>query len=124
MKTVEPLLGTIQVQWGKSKQLMLYRRGLNGKMDLRVDEFLTVGGLYEPHWLPVLDIVGSVPLIERKDKNQAFSNGDRVQINKEMTAIEFRNKQIEGANWYPLMNEVYITPIVLQACIFLVIILL
>lgn len=91
-------MGKVQVQWGTSSPYSFpYRRGLDGKMDLKVIQ-AAIGGSYDPESLPVLG-AGS-PSTRAND----FFVGDRVRV--KATLEEFRSKQIGHGGWNPLMETV------------------
>ena len=93
--------GKVDVKWGSSDKTVTYRRGHQGKMELKAVEAAT-GGRYHSEWLPILKVITEEEstgiLVNR------FSVGDRVQI--VATVMELREKQTTHGGWTESMNKV------------------
>lgn len=103
MPTSEATLreGRVIVKWGCSDTTFTYRRGHQGKMELRAVEAAT-GGRYQPDWLPVLKVITEEEWSEISVNH--FSVGDRVQIVD--TVAGLREKQACHGGWNAEMSKV------------------
>ena len=105
MKNTLP--GTVLVRWKANNTTHPYRRGLKGKVDLKAVE-ASVGGHYQPDWLPVLKIDTHQAAGDQKKSTTRspvhFTVGDRVKI--ESSPEELRSKQMEQGGWHAMMIQV------------------
>ncbi len=95
--------GKVNVEWISSDKIYTYRRGKQGKMDLKVVEAAT-GGRYLPEWLPALKVITEEETTTTETSMKYFSVGDRVQI--VATGTEMRKKQAELGGWNESMTKV------------------
>jgi len=93
----------VSVRW-PSGNIFTYRRGVDGKVDLKVVK-AAVGGHYDPQWLPTFGAKSSKKEEETMVTTSThFAVGDEVQI--KVNLEEFREKQAELGGWNPQMSKV------------------
>lgn len=96
----------MRVKWAPGN-IRSYRRGKDGKVDLKVVE-AAVGGHYDPLWLPIFESRKSSLQIKNDTENnrKTLFVGDLVQI--DLTVERFREKQAESGGWHHEMSTVLI----------------
>lgn len=95
--------GKVDVKWRFNDKTATYRRGFDGKMDLKAVE-ASFGGRYKPEWLPVFEAITKE---ETWQAVKLFSDGDRVKIVAD-TVRELREKQAGHGGWVESMAKVNI----------------
>lgn len=92
----------ILVEWPESKKTIRYKRFVDGKPSLCVQE-LSIGGNYHPNALPLLVIpmVTQTPILP-----PAFVVGDRVRIDPDLDIEEFKTKQKNIGGYYKETRKV------------------